>query len=355
MAKREKTGRPPAFQFYAKDWISSKKVRMLSPLQRGYYIQLLAEAWDSTPIGTLPNDPEMLRKLACEPSQEEWAKHSPAVIEIFKKIRGNLLASTRLIKERDKQIERKSKCKMAGHISASNRKQKKLAGNKRSTDVQQEGQQKANSSSSSSISSSTVNTNTKSKPSPTAIEIVPAILEVSSPEETRILPEDGRHSRIRAMVKNAWANHNGGVDCPWDGSEGKQLKLLLRATPKWHDSQFAQCLANMYGSTGFAVGTRPREFLPRLPKYLHGPLNEFNREQGNGNGTSKGDRRAADISKTTREIFGGDGIVSGNTPARLPDKAAAAGVGAMAGHAQRLQLPGVQSGHDAPDSKPAKV
>ena len=101
----------------------------------------------------------------------------------------------------------------------------------------------------------------------------------TSPE--LVLPEDSRHTRVQALVMNAYREQNG-ASCPWDGGEGSQLKALLSATPGWHDGQIAQCLANMYASGGFAKGTRPREFLPRLPKYLHGPLNEFNREQGSG-------------------------------------------------------------------------
>jgi hypothetical protein len=157
-----------------------------------------------------------------------------------------------------------------------------------------------------------------------------------------------RHSRIQEMIFSAYREQNS-VNPPWDGGEGNQLKALLTATPGWHDSQLAQCLANMYASGGFAKGTRPREFLPGLPKYLNGPLNEFNREQSNGSGNSKGDRKAADISKTTREVFGGSGVVHGNDPARLPLKAASAGVGAVAGNSQRLLVSGVKSGDDPPD------
>lgn len=97
------------------------------------------------------------------------------------------------------------------------------------------------------------------------------------PQVSKAIAET-RHERIQCMVFSAYREQNG-VDPPWDGGEGKQLQALLKATPQWHDGQLAQCLTNMYASGGFAKGTRPREFLPRLPKYLHGPLNEFNREK----------------------------------------------------------------------------
>src|SRR3990167_9118902 len=54
----------PAFQFYPSDWISSRAVRMMDAEQRGWYIQLLAEAWESDVQGSLPNDDALLRKLA---------------------------------------------------------------------------------------------------------------------------------------------------------------------------------------------------------------------------------------------------------------------------------------------------
>lgn len=173
------------------------------------------------------------------------------------------------------------------------------------------------------------------------------------PEVSKSLAQT-RHSRIQEMIFSAYREQNT-VDPPWDGGEGNQLKALLTATPGWHDGQIAQCLANMYASSGFAKGTRPREFLPRLPKYLNGPLNEFNREQSNGSGNSKGDRRAADISKTTRDVFGGSGLLPGNNTASLQVKAASAGVGAVAGNPQGLLVSGVQSGDDPPDKQPAKI
>jgi hypothetical protein len=99
----------------------------------------------------------------------------------------------------------------------------------------------------------------------------------ATPQE--ILPQDSRHKRIQALVTNCYQEHNKGVACPWDGGEGKQLQSLLRSTPSWADTQIAQCLGNMYDSAGFAKGSRPREWLTRLPKYLNGPLNEFNQEK----------------------------------------------------------------------------
>jgi uncharacterized protein YdaU (DUF1376 family) len=55
--------RPPAFQFYAKDWLSSKKVLTMSLEEEGAYIHLLAHCWDS-PDCTLPDDDSELAQLS---------------------------------------------------------------------------------------------------------------------------------------------------------------------------------------------------------------------------------------------------------------------------------------------------
>lgn len=45
--------KPPAFQFYAKDWRSSPTVKKMNPKERGLYIDILALAWDSDEPGTI--------------------------------------------------------------------------------------------------------------------------------------------------------------------------------------------------------------------------------------------------------------------------------------------------------------
>jgi uncharacterized protein YdaU (DUF1376 family) len=46
--------KPPAFQFYAKDWESSATVRSMSYHDKGIYIDLLAAAWNGSEPGTIP-------------------------------------------------------------------------------------------------------------------------------------------------------------------------------------------------------------------------------------------------------------------------------------------------------------
>jgi hypothetical protein len=56
--------KPPAFQFYARDWRSSSTVRLMSHKERGVYIELLAAAWDQEEPGKLPLPIELVSRCA---------------------------------------------------------------------------------------------------------------------------------------------------------------------------------------------------------------------------------------------------------------------------------------------------
>ena len=56
--------KPPAFQFYVKDWRSSPTVARMSRKDKGDYIELLAAAWESDEPGTLPLPIEIAAKSA---------------------------------------------------------------------------------------------------------------------------------------------------------------------------------------------------------------------------------------------------------------------------------------------------
>lgn len=112
----------PSFQFYSSDWLSSRAVRLMDAEQRGWYIQLLAESWESEPQGTLPDDDDLMRVLAgvntCSTSVEQrWN----FVKEQFKK-RGKVLYNDRLMIEVVRQEENRRKKSQAGKASAETRK-----------------------------------------------------------------------------------------------------------------------------------------------------------------------------------------------------------------------------------------
>lgn len=56
--------RPPSFQFYPRNFLTSQKVAAMSLEQIGAYVLLLCNAWLSDQPGTLPDDQHLLSALA---------------------------------------------------------------------------------------------------------------------------------------------------------------------------------------------------------------------------------------------------------------------------------------------------
>ena len=68
-----KKDRPPAFLFYAKDWLDWRVLRM-SDAAQGVYIRLLAFMWkDSKDQCSIPNDDAQIAK-ALGKSEKKWMK-----------------------------------------------------------------------------------------------------------------------------------------------------------------------------------------------------------------------------------------------------------------------------------------
>jgi uncharacterized protein YdaU (DUF1376 family) len=79
-----------------------------------------------------------------------------------------------------------------------------------------------------------------------------------------------------------------GVVFAWDGSDAKQLDLLLKSAPTLTFEDFKKCLMHRARSPGTPHGERPRVWLPNILKYQEAPLNEFGKTGvGNGNKNSK--------------------------------------------------------------------
>jgi uncharacterized protein YdaU (DUF1376 family) len=95
--------KPPAFQFYVKDWLSSSTVRSMSLAARGAYIDLLAFAWQSQPFATLPNDPAQLCRLVGADSTE-WPDIWPQISGCFE-VEDGRLVNRRLQDEASKREE----------------------------------------------------------------------------------------------------------------------------------------------------------------------------------------------------------------------------------------------------------
>ena len=69
--------RPPAFQFYVKDWLTSRKIAVMDLAQVGAYILLLAACWDSDDC-SLPDDDRTLAALSR--MGEQWSTDASAPV-----------------------------------------------------------------------------------------------------------------------------------------------------------------------------------------------------------------------------------------------------------------------------------
>src|ERR1019366_9862617 len=64
--------------------LGSRDTRFLTPEERGYLIQLISEAWQSEPCGSLPADADKLWRLAGAKSRKQFEPHAEAVLQSFR-------------------------------------------------------------------------------------------------------------------------------------------------------------------------------------------------------------------------------------------------------------------------------
>lgn len=118
--------KPPAFQFYPGDWLSSPRVMLMTPEQEGAYVRLLCYDWSSDGI---PDDDATLSVLSR--LGEGWFKGGSTVVKgcfIPHPEKPGFLTNNRLKEERKKQKEWAKKSSDGGIKSAQSRRNKKLKG-----------------------------------------------------------------------------------------------------------------------------------------------------------------------------------------------------------------------------------
>lgn len=148
---------PPAFQFYAADWLSSTSIALMSATEERGYLRLLLHEWADEDC-SLPDDHALMKRLALVKSERELK----TILRQFEAhpTKPGRLVNARLFEERRKQDEFRAMCSEAGKASARSKRQRTFNEryNDRSTNLptgrpterQPEGQPKVNSSSSSS-------------------------------------------------------------------------------------------------------------------------------------------------------------------------------------------------------------
>lgn len=226
----------PAFQFYANDWLSSSKVALMTPEQRGAYIQLLCHDWSSDGI---PDDEDALSRLSG--MGEGWFKGGSRVVrECFNQhpTKDGFLTNKRLEEEREKQLKWRKKSSEGGRKSAESR-AKNRQNPEKTTEKQQESdvegwlpngcemvgtkrQPKVNSSSS---SSSSINSNTLPKKQRRKTDVEHPLFA----EWYRVYPRKiGRTSAEGAFQKAVkWICVNMEV------SEAEAVAILVDRTEAW--------------------------------------------------------------------------------------------------------------------------
>jgi hypothetical protein len=83
-----------------------------------------------------------------------------------------------------------------------------------------------------------------------------------------------RHAEFKAIVAEHWKAANPHLEMPWDGREGKNLEMFLRASPTVTAEQFGRFLRRRFGSE-VNTAERPAIWLTFLTSYGNGPLDRF--------------------------------------------------------------------------------
>lgn len=107
---------PPAFLFYPSDFISDENVGLMTNQEIGCYIKLLCYCWRE---GSIPDDISKIARLCGEKKDvmaQLWLAISPC-FNAQENEQGRLVNS-RLIKERNKQVERRKERSESGRKGA---------------------------------------------------------------------------------------------------------------------------------------------------------------------------------------------------------------------------------------------
>ncbi len=303
--KKVERMKPPYIPLYVRDLLSSIWVDQMDDQQFGWYIRMLLRSWDYELPCHIPNTPDMILIFA-KANQVDFDKKGWLVLGRFQATAdGKHIFNRRLLSEYEGIIGKyKANAKAArkrwdGNSSGSRR---QSVGNAVGMRSHAEGiasvvdvDSKRNAIPESEAESD-ADTKNKEKPSARKTRRAAGTPDASQVAKTQ---GDNRHSRSKQMVEGFYRDW-AGVKCPWDGAEAGNLSKILKAWPDATDLQFATCLENIGKSECIPKGTRPCEWLCKLPKFLHGPLDQFWKAKGIGNGN--GNHKTAAAGRANRNV-----------------------------------------------------
>jgi len=245
--------RPPAFQFYPRQFAADDHVTAMDLDAVGAHILLMCSAAASPEGSRILADERAIRTRLRNPSNEDWCRIKSQLLAGPWKLSADgqwweqdglrrTLHKQREFSEQQRQRALKGSAdKPAGVLPDTSRKPAGVLPRRCS-------------SSSSSI-----------KPSCGAV--APQVGEVDS--------VDPRHSPIRFLIQELHLK-NFRVKCQWDPSEAEALNRLLKANPSWSAKQISDMVQNRFASEGIK-SSRPRAWLSRLDDYAAGPVDRYQR------------------------------------------------------------------------------
>ncbi|MFI5304317.1 MAG: DUF1376 domain-containing protein [Nitrospiria bacterium] len=239
VGERNELSFSPAFQFYTNDWLSSLHITLMTPAQEGAYIRLLAHAWNSEDCG-LPDDDQELSVLSR--LGEEWFKGGSTVVKkCFILIDGRLF-NERLLKERKKQEEWRTKSIEGGKKSAKVRWGHKKTPNKGGYKMVKECLQPNGNSSSSSSSS-----------------LKKEILKKSQ-ELLSLYPGNGNgNSAMKSIFKLLTNPPDELLPCSYAGLKDRIERYVYEIKRKKTDKEFIISCHNFFGREARWKDDRPKE------------------------------------------------------------------------------------------------
>lgn len=88
--------KPPAFQWYVKEWLASPTRLMMTRAARSVYFDLLCFCWDNECL--LPSDTSTLAKL-CGCTMQEWSEVDSSVMAQFFEVKPGFITHRKLLKQ----------------------------------------------------------------------------------------------------------------------------------------------------------------------------------------------------------------------------------------------------------------
>lgn len=260
--------------FHVDRFFGSSAVQAMCPAARMGYLSLLARGQWQSEDGTVSADTlDLAEKSGL--GDELWALYGPRILRNFQPVGDRLRNQVNFEEwEAAKTIFEKN------HPTPEQLSEKRSSAGRKGNEVRW-GNRKPipNAIESSQIGPKTSHTGTgtgtgtqKPSASKSRRRIKPDLSFAKDPTKTAIA--SGRHAEFKAIIGDYWTSKNPGVQMPWDGREGKQLEMFLRAAPDITADQFRGFLRNRFKSE-VNHGERCSMWIQWVTSYAAGPMDRF--------------------------------------------------------------------------------